>query len=820
MTATFVVRHPRGWALGAVTDTAPAVASLGDVLDALRRAGATPAGPAGGERTSPGASPVVPLAPSDVVAPVWRWVGAVTADGVVIEGNDGVERVLDQDDLRLLDRLDGPRVVRELAELTGVHDAAARLGDLAAAGRLRTLAPGAPEPWALPGPDDVDVVGDLGPDLRLPPEDRRCPTDPARIGVHAVWQERVGPALALGMLTASARAWRGGALGEHYDIRRPETPSEFLGALAGGEGPAVLLCSNYLWSLDHNLEVARRAKELRPGLVVVHGGPSTPKYEDDAARFLETHGDVADVLVRGEGEHTLCMLLEALAPTLPALDRDRLRDVPGLTFRDPVDGAVVRTAEPERVADLDALPSPYLTGEFDHIDPGAWPFAVSIETNRGCPYGCTFCDWGSATLSRIRKFSAERVLAEFEWVAARGIPGLQLCDANFGILARDVDLARGLADIRRRTGSPTGLGFTPPKNTTRHITRIFDEVMDAGFLISTAISLQSIDEQTLAAVDRSNISTDHYLAMAADLRRRGHPLMGDLLLGLPGQTFESYRRDLQFFVDHQIMARTWVLKVLPNSPLNEPGYRARFRLRIDDQGLVTSTAQLSPAERDRALALRRAEIIANRLGVLRHVGWFLHWDHDITLTALLDHLLAVTAATPERFPLLTWLCAQFDLHPTAPVGWRAFYGEVGRLLAEDFGLDPAASDLLTVLRLQRALMPAPGRRLPQTVELDHDYERYHREGSATLLTTGRASTPPRPLAAYPPATFTVTGDPLQLCELGLHFSGDSRDLVFEGDFAIGQNTANELASPLMVRLPVFSGAAPRPVDATDAALVG
>ena len=28
---------------------------------------------------------------------------------------------------------------------------------------------------------------------------------------------------------------------------------------------------------------------------------------------------------------------------------------------------------------------------------------VTIETNRGCPYGCTFCDWGSATMSRARK---------------------------------------------------------------------------------------------------------------------------------------------------------------------------------------------------------------------------------------------------------------------------------------------------------------------------------------------------------------------------------------------------------------------------------
>ena len=32
-----------------------------------------------------------------------------------------------------------------------------------------------------------------------------------------------------------------------------------------------------------------------------------------------------------------------------------------------------------------------------------------LESNRGCPYGCTFCDWGSATLSKVRNFDLDRV---------------------------------------------------------------------------------------------------------------------------------------------------------------------------------------------------------------------------------------------------------------------------------------------------------------------------------------------------------------------------------------------------------------------------
>ena len=61
---------------------------------------------------------------------------------------------------------------------------------------------------------------------------------------------------------------------------------------------------------------------------------------------------------------------------------------------------------PQTFRDLDEIPSPFLEGAFDSImaaNPqeswiGLW------ETNRGCPFRCTFCDWGSATAAKVTKF--------------------------------------------------------------------------------------------------------------------------------------------------------------------------------------------------------------------------------------------------------------------------------------------------------------------------------------------------------------------------------------------------------------------------------
>ncbi|MFZ4668179.1 MAG: hypothetical protein ACOYML_02685, partial [Microthrixaceae bacterium] len=48
----------------------------------------------------------------------------------------------------------------------------------------------------------------------------------------------------------------------------------------------------------------------------------------------------------------------------------------------------------------------------------------------------------------------------------------------------------------------------------------------------------------------------------------------------------------------------------------------------------------------------------------------------------------------------------------------------------------------------------------------------------------------------PPTTFTITNDPLGLCDIGIRFAGDSRDELMEGDFVIGSNSSHELISPL------------------------
>src|SRR5262249_9666072 len=153
-------------------------------------------------------------------------------------------------------------------------------------------------------------------------------------------------------------------------------------------------------------------------------------YEEACADFFRTYSSV-DIAARGEGETVLADLLSAIAEPLAAKRTwvPAVAQVLGITFRAERDH-VVRNGEGSRIRDLDTIPSPYLSGFFDRIGRHDWKFVVQ-ETNRGCPYGCTFCDWGSATLQKIYQFSLERVQDEIRWFAKNHIGDIVNADANF-----------------------------------------------------------------------------------------------------------------------------------------------------------------------------------------------------------------------------------------------------------------------------------------------------------------------------------------------------------------------------------------------------
>ena len=97
----------------------------------------------------------------------------------------------------------------------------------------------------------------------------------------------------------------------------------------------------------------------------------------------------------------------------------------------------------------------------------------------------------------------------------------------------------------------------------------------------------------LKAIKRDNIRTASYEKMMEYFNGEGIPMSSDLMVGLPGQTIDSFAGDLQFCFDWKVSANGNFTSMMPNAPMNEASYREAHMIATDDNGMVASTASFT-----------------------------------------------------------------------------------------------------------------------------------------------------------------------------------------------------------------------------------
>ncbi len=381
--------------------------------------------------------------------------------------------------------------------------------------------------------------------------------------------------LAIGRIASYCRSRPG--IAESYDchvrwLRQP--PNEIAESLIK---PAVVGLSCYVWNTQASLAIARSIRREHPNCLIVLGGASVPKRDDRIRTFLDNHPFI-DVLVRGDGEITFANILENVAIG------QELNTIKGIALRHPAGAkSVVITAPDPWVKDLDTLPSPFLNGIFDdlmitHRDRAT---GVVLESNRGCPYSCTFCDWGSADLRKILTFDLERVKAEIEWAGKNAMPYIFLADANFGILQeRDLALADHIAKVCRDTGNPKFLGMNWAKNSNERIVEIAERLFSGGVSAGVTLAAQSFHEPTLTAINRRNMKQNDTENVRQSFHSNGIITYTDLILGLPEETLDTFLEGVERVMTSNLMDH-WVIylcNILENTEMAEASYLDRYEI--------------------------------------------------------------------------------------------------------------------------------------------------------------------------------------------------------------------------------------------------
>jgi hypothetical protein len=304
------------------------------------------------------------------------------------------------------------------------------------------------------------------------------------------------------------------------------------------------------------------------------------------------------------------------------------------------------------------------------------------------------------------------------------------------------------------------------------------------------LSFQSTDDDVLKIIRRHNVRRSTYDEMADEARERGVPVLSDLMLGLPGSTLETVKTDLQSCIDGDVTVRMFGTIVLPNSPMNDPDYREEHGIETDSAQQLVACSTFTRPEREEMVRFRDVHRLTDHFGILREVIRYAQDEVGQRAIDVLWDLYRHSLEDPAAYPLTSWLMQAGRRYLTPPLGWEPFFDEIHDLLVDRVGV-PDDTALATVLAVQRAVLPAPGRTFPHTLELDHDYAAYRR---------ARNGPTPTLLRTYGPASFTVE-DPNGLCAtalketLDVFLLGDgSRLLISEGGFMGDDNW--ELESPI------------------------
>ncbi len=403
--------------------------------------------------------------------------------------------------------------------------------------------------------------------------------------------------LALAYLRAYAEAdqrLRGRAAFQTLDLESDHDPW-WVAYRVIGMRPDVLAASVLCWNARGVYDVCRIVKQALPDVRVVLGGPEVGPI---AEQVLDEHPYV-DAVVRGEGEDTFAEVLDLLRRDKP------LTRAEGVTARDR-DGAPRSAPDRTLIAELDRIPSPYLTGALRPKEGRSY-----IEGYRGCPHRCAYCFEGKG-YGRIRSFSAERVEAEIRHLAEEcGVRSFSFIDPVFNLTSERLSwLAATLEPYAQR-----GLTLHTVEVDIERIDEAAAAQLRRAGVVSVETGPQSVGRAALETCRRAFDPTRFARGVAA-LKSVGISVECDIIAGLPGDTFEDFFGGIEFCLSLDPgVIQTSTLHVLPGTELwmraEELGLR--YDALPPHEVIETPTMSFADLRRAEARSVHLARTYAARL---------------------------------------------------------------------------------------------------------------------------------------------------------------------------------------------------------------
>ena len=340
---------------------------------------------------------------------------------------------------------------------------------------------------------------------------------------------------------------------------------------------AVFCFSCFVWNIKI---LAAAAKMLRErGFICIAGGPEITAHPSFYKDF--------DYTVSGEGEVSVPELISEI-----------------LSKKSEKSDKVIISPSP----DLGLIHSPYLDGI---IDPEEYEGAL-WELARGCPFKCAYC-YESKGEKTVRLFPMERIKAELELFARKKVPQVFVLDPTYNVnKKRAVELLRLIA---QKTPDTFYYFEARAELMDRELAREFTKIPCA-----LQIGLQSANEQTLKLVNRP-FDKKKFCKGLSILNEEGVTFGLDLIYGLPGESFSSFRDGIDFAISqYPNNLEVFCLSVLPGTDLFDRAEGLGLSWEKEPPYHVLKTKEFSSEDMHRAGKLSKACSYFYNAG--RAVPWF------------------------------------------------------------------------------------------------------------------------------------------------------------------------------------------------------
>ena len=398
--------------------------------------------------------------------------------------------------------------------------------------------------------------------------------------------------------------------------------------------PAICGFSCYVWNTKYCLEAAKHIKSKWPNCVIIFGGPEISE------RYINEYSFI-DYIIRGEGEQSFVDLLRNIRDNIPT-------------------NKIIHKSRMENLS----YPGPYASGIFDKLlkDNPDIHWSATFETNRGCPYSCTFCDWGSLTYSKVKRFELDQLKSEFDWIRQKPITYIFLADANFGMFKnRDLTIAQMLKDASDNSNIDV-IHLQGAKQSSEIAFEIGNILQDK--YAGVTVSMQSMNQDTLSAINRKNLEINDIKKIMQLSEIHQIPTYTELILGLPLETKETWCDGICELLElgQHNSIDVWFTQLLENSELSTIESKTKYGIvsrrysnyvnfeelskynfdGIEEEiELVIATNTMSTKELIESYLYSWIIIQWHILGYSQIIAKYLRFVHNITYRSFYDHLLTV-----------------------------------------------------------------------------------------------------------------------------------------------------------------------------------